>query len=111
MRSIPVIVLVVATLGACASPQTRWVKPGITDIVLRQDVRECDREADRLARARPGHQPWASQGTRQVHMTGALASLRRAEHEEPFAACMRRKGYDEAPRVNADGRPRTPAGV
>lgn len=102
MRYIPLIGLIAVTFGACASPATRWVRPGTTDIDSRQDVRECDREADRLARARPGHQPWATQGTRQIHMTGALASLRGAEHDEQFAACMRRRGYDEAPRVNAD---------
>jgi hypothetical protein len=96
MRRIAVLGLAIMTLSACASPTSRWVKPGTADIAPQQDVRACDREADRQARARPGHQQWATQGTRQAHMAGALASLRRAEHQELLAGCMSRKGYDTA---------------
>ncbi|MBI1736534.1 MAG: hypothetical protein HYR51_15295 [Candidatus Rokubacteria bacterium] len=88
--------LIVLSLAGCATPTT-WTKPGVTAGGQAQDVRECDREANRIARAegKPGHQQWSTHGARQASPSGGLEPARRAEHEEKVSACMTLKGYEK----------------
>ncbi|HEU5320815.1 MAG TPA: hypothetical protein VFX28_08430 [Methylomirabilota bacterium] len=78
--------------GAHARWHTGWDKPGMTGVAFEQDVRQCDREADRMMAARPGHQGVASPGPRTAG-PGPMAPLRQAEHEQAYASCMKSKGY------------------
>jgi len=84
-------------LGLSACTTTVWQKPGVTGDVLQRDTAECDRQADRQARAAwdPGH------ATPGVRGSGAgVQQLRQMEHRRRFAQCMRAKGYVE---VQKDG--------
>lgn len=83
--------MVTLALAACASPN--WTKPELTMAEFERDARECDREANRLARAEgaPGHQPWSR---RQWPQHGLRTG--HAAHEEKYEECMVRKGYAPA---------------
>jgi hypothetical protein len=76
-------------VSACATPH--WHKDGMTSESLEQDIRECDRDADRRARAEgaPGHQPQPTVGARSVG-TGP-SPLRAGEHQQRYEACMKTK--------------------
>jgi hypothetical protein len=78
--------------GAHARWHTGWDKPGMTGEAFEQDVRACDREANRVMAAEPGHQTAGSPGPRTVGPAPS-APLRQAEHDQAYAACMKSKGY------------------
>lgn len=78
--------------GAHARWHTGWDKPGMTGEAFEQDVRQCDREAMRVAAAQPGHRAAGAPGPRMTG-PGPMAPLRQAEHEKAYADCMKGKGY------------------
>ena len=59
------------------------------------DIRECDREANRVAALEPGHRAMPYQGGVRPLGQGALAPERQIEHERAYAACMVGRGYTE----------------
>jgi hypothetical protein len=83
------IAVVVLALVVSACTTTVWQKPGATAEDLERDSRECDRQADRQARAawEPGHTALSNKG--------AVPSLRQMEHRRRYAQCMRARGYME----------------
>jgi hypothetical protein len=85
--------------GAHARWHTGWDKPGMTGVAFEQDVRDCDREANRVMAAEPGHRaPTAPPGGARATGPGPLASQRQVEHERAYADCMKSKGYIATPR-------------
>lgn len=99
------LALTVATAGCATAPgaharwHTGWEKPGMTGEAFEVDVRECDREAMRVAAGEPGHRAGVSRpgGTRATG-PGPLEGLRQAEHEQAYADCMKGKGYTKMDR-------------
>jgi hypothetical protein len=92
------VALSVAAVGCATAPgaharwHTGWDKPGMTGEAFEQDVRQCDREAMRMAAAEPGHQTAASGGPRTTG-PGPTAPLKQAEHAKAYADCMKARGY------------------
>jgi hypothetical protein len=90
-------VLALTAAGCAATPpwhaswHAGWSKPEMTGEAFEADVRNCDREAMRVAAAEPGHQAVASPGTRSTSPTAP--TQRRAEHEKAYRDCMKAKGY------------------
>jgi hypothetical protein len=85
--------------GAHARWHTGWDKPGITGEAFEQDVRDCDREANRVAAMEPGHRaPTTPPGGARATGADTMAPQRRAEHERAYAACMTGKGYTQTPK-------------
>jgi hypothetical protein len=92
------LVAVAVTTSSCATApgaharwHTGWDKPGMTGEAFEADVRACDREAMGVAAAEPGHQTVGAGGPRTA--VPVAPSLRQAEHEKAYAACMKGKGY------------------
>ena len=79
--------------GAHARWHTGWDKPGMTGEAFEQDVRACDREANRVAAAEPGHSSVATPGGARGTGPASMAPLRQAEHERAYVGCMKAKGY------------------
>lgn len=94
------LVVLALTAGGCATApgaharwHTGWDKPGMTGEVFEQDVRACDREANRVQAAEPGHSSVATPGGARTTGPASMAPLRQAEHEKAYAECMKTKGY------------------
>jgi hypothetical protein len=94
------VVLVLAISGCKTAPgaharwHTGWDKAEMTGEEFERDVRDCDREANRVAAMEPGHRagqqsPGGARGTGP----GPMASQRQIEHERAYADCMKGKGY------------------
>jgi hypothetical protein len=80
--------------GAHARWHTGWAKPGMTGEAFELDVRDCDREANRVAAMEPGHRaPQQPAGGARTTGPGPMASQRQVEHERAYSDCMRNKGY------------------
>lgn len=85
------------TTGAVLHPgwHLGWTKADLTGDVLERDIRECDREADRLAQAEPGHRATASPSLRTP--PGTAAPVRNVEHARAHETCMKGRGYSRQP--------------
>jgi hypothetical protein len=79
--------------GAHARWHTGWDKPGMTGEAFEQDVRDCDRVANKVAAMEPGHRASMSPGGARTTGAPSMAAQRQAEHEREYAACMKGKGY------------------
>ena len=79
--------------GAHARWHTGWDKPGMTGEAFEADVRDCDREANRVAALEPGHRTPSQPGGARTTGPGSLASQRQIEHERAYSDCMKSKGY------------------
>jgi hypothetical protein len=66
----------------------------MTGEAFERDVRDCDRTANRVAAAEPGHQTAGSAGPRTVG-PAPTAPLRQAEHQQAYVECMKSKGYTQ----------------
>ena len=83
--------------GAHARWHTGWAKPGMTGEAFEMDVRDCDRTANKVMAAEPGHRaPQAAVGARTVG-PGPMAAQRQVEHERAYTDCMKSKGYTQTP--------------
>lgn len=98
MKVFIALATVALTVSGCAAAppwharwHAGWSKPGMTGEAFETDVRACDREANRVAAAEPGHQGVAAQGSRTASPTAP--GLRRVEHEKAYVECMKGKGY------------------
>jgi hypothetical protein len=59
-----------------------------------RDVRDCDREANRVAAMEPGHRaPQQPPGGARSTAPGPMAGQRQIEHERAYTDCMKSKGY------------------
>jgi hypothetical protein len=98
LRTLTLLGLAATVLGACATADGRWTKPGMTINAFEQDTRECDREANVKARAegRPGHQGAIVANPRDMAGSSAKMAQHHSEHEQVYGACMRARGYSEA---------------
>src|SRR5262245_40589422 len=79
--------------GAHARWHTGWDKPGMTGEAFEQDVRDCDRVANKVAAMEPGHRAEMSTGGARTTGSGAMPAQRQAEHERAYSDCMKGKGY------------------
>jgi hypothetical protein len=79
--------------GAHARWHTGWDKPGITGESFERDVRDCDREANRVMAMEPGHRAPQQPGGARSTGPGPMASQRQVEHERAYTDCMKGKGY------------------
>lgn len=102
MKLISMVVAGVAisvALGGCATApgaharwHTGWDKPGMTGEAFEMDVRDCDREANRVAAVEPGHRAQQAPGARTTG-AGPMPAQRQVEHERAYSNCMKNKGY------------------
>lgn len=102
MKTAIIIGLVVLGGAACTSGAVvhagwhlGWTKADLNGDAFERDIRECDREADRLAQAEPGHRATASPGLRTP--PGTAAPVRNLEHARAYEACMMERGYRRQP--------------
>jgi hypothetical protein len=103
MNAISIIVagiVVALSVGGCATApgaharwHTGWDKPGMTGESFERDVRDCDREADRVMAMEPGHRAPQQPGGARSTGPGPMASQRHLEHERAYTDCMKGKGY------------------
>jgi len=84
--------------GAHARWHTGWEKPGMTGVAFELDVRDCDREANRVAAMEPGHRAPRAPGGARTTGPGPLAAQRQIEHERAYTDCMKSKGYTQTPK-------------
>jgi hypothetical protein len=103
MKLVSVLIVGVAVtvaVGGCATApgaharwHTGWDKPGMTGEAFEMDVRDCDREANRVAAMEPGHRAPQQPGGARTTGPGPMASQRQIEHERAYSDCMKNKGY------------------
>jgi hypothetical protein len=84
--------------GAHARWHTGWEKAGMTGEAFEQDVRDCDRVANRVAAMEPGHRAPATISTGRTTTPGPPPTQRQAEHESAYTDCMKSKGYTQTPK-------------
>ena len=98
-RILPFLMLTVVT--ACALPQQRWEKDGISDETKEQDLTVCQRAAAKqglayypsMVNVPPGwgySQPWG-------YLDTMSDSQRYYAEPRMVSACMRYKGYEQVP--------------
>jgi hypothetical protein len=70
----------------------------MTGEAFEQDVRDCDRTANKVAAMEPGHRAPATTGGARATAPGPMAAQRQIEHERAYAECMKTKGYTQTPK-------------